>query len=725
MDASSMPAGVLRKENGHPVKVPNFIGGKFLESQGSEVVDVINPETQEVVSQFPMTTDEEFKAAVNAAQQAFPSWKNTPAATRQSIIFKLHDLICRNTDKLAMVITEEQGKTLKAAEADVLLGLEAVEQTCGMATLHAREYVPNASKSVDTICITEPLGVCAGICLSNFPATVPLWMFPIAVTCGNTFVLKTCEKNPGVSMVLAELAKEAGLPDGVLNIIHGTDVGMHICTRAAVQGKRVQANFGGKSYAIILPDANLDATMDALVPKGIGAAGQQGMALSIAIFVGGLVPWEKELVARAKALKVNEGTNPGADLGPVISREVKDRTCTLVDMAVESGARLVLDGRNIMVPRYESGNFIGPTILCDVTTRMDCYKEEISGPVLLCMQVGSLEEAVTIINRNKHAIGAALFTTSGVTARNFQNDIQTGLVGINTAPPFALPFFSLNGSKSSLTVKESVQFYTQTKLVAQQWKDLSLRPMLLMSPPSAEISLSAQGASELQSTSENESPPSQGSPVTGTASDDRDSLSSPTPDRDYLPNWRVPNTAPSMDGLVPPERERDLQTRGELVSQITTTLHGTESDRTHVPYLPTVGNSNSPGSMMAAESSGSERAYMLTTFSPLNQSASQALQRRTTEDTNFPVSGRSYMASTSRRNEAISFQSVSLDGMCSDVALSGIDGIASSSERMYLPSLIQRNPGMLPLLSERLHMPSTSQRLYPQNSIIPMDEFPS
>ncbi|MBA0840687.1 hypothetical protein Goarm_003253 [Gossypium armourianum] len=386
------------------VKVPNFIGGKFVDSLGSMVIDIINPATQEVICQVPSTTYEEFKDAVNAAKQAFPSWKNTPVTARQRIMFKLQELIHRNIDKLAMNITTEQGRTLKSAHGDVLRGLEIVEHACGVATLQMGEFVPNASNGIDTFCIREPLGVCAGICPSNFPAMIPLWMFPIAVTCGNTFVLKPCEKNPGASTILAALVKEAGLPDGVLNIVHGTDVacgrgfsvglvggshslpflcaiglqevaryalassccvckfkciiisvkhkssmatgynfksyiprvpgslsylkwdflerdqsrvqdpdivnyicddedikaisvvgsntaGIHIYARAAAGGKRIQSTIGGKNHAIIMSDASIDATLNALVAEGFGAAGQGCMGLSTAVFVGGSMPW--------------------------------------------------------------------------------------------------------------------------------------------------------------------------------------------------------------------------------------------------------------------------------------------------------------------------------------------------------------------------------------------------------------------------------------------------
>ncbi|KAL7206110.1 hypothetical protein ACSBR2_018922 [Camellia fascicularis] len=469
-------------------RVPNLIGGRFVDSQSSEFIDVINPATQEVVSQLPLTTNEEFKAAVSAAKQAFPSWRNTPITTRQRIMFKLQELIRRDMDKIAMNITTEQGKTLKDAQGDVFRGLEVVEHACGMATLQMGEFAPNVSNGIDTYSLREPLGVCAGICPFNFPAMIPLWMFPVATTCGNTFILKPSEKDPGASIMLAELAKEAGLPDGVLNIVHGTNdivnaicddddiraisfvgsntAGMHIYSRASAKGKRVQSNMGAKNHGVVMPDANVDATLNALAAAGFGAAGQRCMALSTVVLVGGSKSWEDKLVERAKALKVSAGMEPDADLGPVISKQAKERIYKLIQSGVDSGARLLLDGRNIRVPGYEQGNFIGPTILSDVTPDMECYKAD------------SLEEAINIVNKNKYGNGAAIFTTSGVVARKFQNEIEAGQVGVNVPIPVPLAFFSFTGSKASFAGdlnfygKGGVHFYTQVKTVTQQWKDL-------------------------------------------------------------------------------------------------------------------------------------------------------------------------------------------------------------------------------------------------------------
>ncbi|RYR65261.1 hypothetical protein Ahy_A03g011206 isoform A [Arachis hypogaea] len=424
--------------------VPNFIGGKCVDSQGCVIADVISCKaaTQEVVSQVPLTTYEEFKAAVVAAKQSFPSWKNTPITTRQRIMFKLQDLIRRDIDKLAMNITIEQGKTLKGARGDVLHGLEMVEHACGMANLQKGEIVPKACNGIDTYCIRDPLGVCAGICPINFPAMTPLWMFPIAITCGNTFILKPCENNPGASMILAALAMEAGLPDGVLNVqnigqesLRISEIVNYICDdediKAVSFNGSITSNAGGINHIVVMPDASMDATLDALVSAGFRAAGER----------------EDELGQRAKALRVNVGTDPDADLGPVISREAKDRICGLVQNAVENGARLLLDGRHIVVPGYENGNFVGPTNLCDVTTNMECYKEEIYGPVLLGMQADNLDEAISIINKNRYGNGASVFN-SGMVARKFQHEVDAVLFGIDVPVPIPLQF-SFNESKAS------------------------------------------------------------------------------------------------------------------------------------------------------------------------------------------------------------------------------------------------------------------------------------
>ncbi|EOX98631.1 hypothetical protein QUC31_015068 [Theobroma cacao] len=497
----------------NPPRVPNLIGGRFVDSQSFASIDVINPATQEVVSQVPMTTNEEFRAAVFAAKRAFPSWRNTPITTRQRIMFKFQELIRRDIDKLAMNITNEHGKALKDAYDDVLCGLEVVEHACGLATLQTGEFVSNVPNGVDTYAIREPLGVCAGICPFDFPAMIPLLMLSIAVTCGNTFIVKPSEKDPGAAVMLAELAVEAGLPNGVLNIVHGTNeiindmcddddikaisfvgpytVGAYVYSRASAKGKRVQCNIGAKNHAVVMPDASMETTLNALVTAGFGGAGQKCMALSTVVFVGGMTPWEDKLVERCKALKVQPGTKPDTDLGPLISKQAKELLCRLIQSSVESGAKLVVDGRNIVVPGYEHGNFIGPTILSDVKASMECYKDEISGPVLLCMEADSIEEAIDIVNRNKYGNGASIFTTSGIAARKFQTEVDVGQVGINVPISVPLPFSSFISSKPYIAGdlnfdgKAGIQFYTQIKTVTQQWKDLEGSDVATLQVPSS------------------------------------------------------------------------------------------------------------------------------------------------------------------------------------------------------------------------------------------------
>ncbi|GFY95578.1 aldehyde dehydrogenase 6B2 [Actinidia rufa] len=457
----------------NPPRVPNLIASRFVGSQSS------------------------------TSMTAFPSWRDTPVTTRQRIMFKLRELIRRDIDKLAMNVTTEQGKTLKDSYNEVLRGLEVAEHACGTASMQMGDFASNMSNGIDNYTIREPLGVCSGICPSNFLAMVPLWMFLVAVTCGNTFILKPSEKDPGASITLAELALEAGLPKGVLNIVHGThDIVNSICDddddddvkvasfvgsetasmygykRPSASGKRViQSNMRAKNHAIVMPDASMDTTLSALVAAGFGSAGQKCVTISTVIFVEGSHLWEDKLVELVKSLKVIVGTESDADLGPVISQQAKERICRLIESGIDSGARLALDGRDVVVPGYESGNFVGPTILSDVSDEMEWCKEEILGPVLLCMEADNLEEATNMVNRSKCSGGASIFTTSAAAARQFQTEIEAGQVGINIPVATPLPFFSFTGSKASFigdlnfSGEAGVQFYTQVKTVTQQWKD--------------------------------------------------------------------------------------------------------------------------------------------------------------------------------------------------------------------------------------------------------------
>ncbi|UYV78025.1 ALDH6A1 [Cordylochernes scorpioides] len=428
--------------------------------------------TNEVVTRVPQSTQTEMEAAVAAAKEAYPSWSNTTILSRQQTMFRLQHLIRSNMKRLAENITLEQGKTLVDAEGDVFRGLQVVEHACSATTLGLGEALPSIAANMDTHSYRLPLGVCAGITPFNFPAMIPLWMFPLALVCGNTFVLKPSERDPGAAMILMELVKEAGIPQGVVNVIHGQHkavdficdhpdikaisfvgsdrAGQYIYERGSKKGKRVQCNMGAKNHGVIMPDANKEHTLNQLVGAAFGAAGQRCMALSTAVFVGEARQWIPELVERAKKLKVNAGHEPGADLGPVISPEAKKRILELIQSGVEEGARLELDGRKVEVaPQYSNGNFVGPTILTGVKPSMRCYKEEIFGPVLVGLEVDTLDDAIDLINTNPYGNGTAIFTTNGATAHTFTNKIDVGQVGVNVPIPVPLPMFSFTGSRAS------------------------------------------------------------------------------------------------------------------------------------------------------------------------------------------------------------------------------------------------------------------------------------
>ncbi|ENV57572.1 methylmalonate-semialdehyde dehydrogenase (acylating) [Acinetobacter soli CIP 110264] len=487
----------------HPQQSTGFttaqllINGEFVESTTSHWQDIVNPATQEVLGQVPFATAEEVNAAIAAAQNALASWRQTPIQARMRIMLKLQDLIRNNLKSIAQVLTAEQGKTLADAEGDIQRGLEVVEHACSIGTLQMGEYIEGVARGVDTYTVQQPLGVCAGITPFNFPAMIPLWMFPMAIVCGNTFVLKPSEQDPLSTMMLVELAIEAGIPAGVLNVVHGgkevvdllcthhdikaisfvgsTAVGTHVYQLAGQHGKRVQSMMGAKNHVVVMPDANKEQTLNALVGAAFGAAGQRCMALSVAIMVGEAQHWVDELVNKAKTLKVNAGHEPNTDVGPVISTRAKARVIDLINSGVEQGAKLLLDGRDVQVSGYEQGNFVGPTIFNQVTTDMRIYQEEVFGPVLAIMHVDTLEQAIALINANPFGNGVGLFTQNGHTARIFQHQIDIGQVGINIPIPVPVPFFSFTGSRGSKLGdlgpygKQAVQFYTQTKTITSRW----------------------------------------------------------------------------------------------------------------------------------------------------------------------------------------------------------------------------------------------------------------
>ena len=475
-----------------------LIGGEFVESQSNEWREVINPATQQVLARVPMSTTDEVNAAVAAASRAFKSWKKTPIGTRARIFLKYQQLIREHMQELAAILTAEQGKTLADAEGDIFRGLEVVEHAANIGTLQMGEFAENVAGGVDTYTLQQPLGVCAGITPFNFPAMIPLWMFPMAIATGNTFVLKPSEQDPMVTMRLVELALEAGIPPGVLNVVHGgaevvnaicdhpdikaisfvgsTHVGSHVYHRASQNGKRVQCMMGAKNHAIVLPDANKDQALNQLTGAAFGAAGQRCMALSVAVLVGEAQQWIPDLVARAKSLRVGPGhDNP--DLGPLISCAARERVSGLIAKGVAEGARLELDGRHVHVAGFEQGNFVGPTIFSGVKPGMSIYQQEIFGPVLCLLAADSLDEAIDIINANPNGNGTAIFTQSGAAARKFQEEIDVGQVGINVPIPVPVPLFSFTGSRGSKLGdlgpygKQVVLFYTQTKTVTSRWFD--------------------------------------------------------------------------------------------------------------------------------------------------------------------------------------------------------------------------------------------------------------
>ncbi|WP_201594151.1 CoA-acylating methylmalonate-semialdehyde dehydrogenase [Psychrobacter vallis] len=478
--------------------VQQLINGQFTQSKTDEWIDITDPATQEVIAKVPQTTNDEINQAVAAAQTAFQTWRKTPITTRARIFLKYQELIRDHMDELAEILTAEQGKTIADARGDVFRGLEVVEHAAGIANLQIGDFVENVASGVDTYSIWQPLGVCAGITPFNFPAMIPLWMFPMAIATGNTFILKPSEQDPMVTMRLVELAVEAGVPEGVLNVVHGgkatvdaicdhpdikavsfvgsTAVGHHVYERASKSGKRAQCMMGAKNHGVILPDANKEQTLNQLAGAAFGAAGQRCMALSVVVLVGAAGEWIDDIKAKAENLVVSAGKND-KDLGPLISPAAKARVEHLIGTGVEEGASLLLDGRGITVEGFEKGNFVGPTIFDHVTADMQIYQQEIFGPVLCIMRAASLDEAIEMLNANPHGNGTAIFTQSGAAAHKFQQDIQVGQIGINLPIPVPLPMFSFSGSRASKLGalgpygKQAVQFYTQTKTVTARWFD--------------------------------------------------------------------------------------------------------------------------------------------------------------------------------------------------------------------------------------------------------------
>ncbi|CCM05185.1 uncharacterized protein FIBRA_07394 [Fibroporia radiculosa] len=474
----------------------NFLGGEFVESKTQSWIDVVDPATQTLLTRVPETTSSEFEQAVAAASEAYTTWSRTSVLTRQRFALELQHLLRNNADAIANSIVLEQGKTLTDAHGDLLRGLQVAETTCNITSALLGDTI-EVSKDMDTSTRRLPLGVCASIAPFNFPAMIPLWTIPMALTTGNTLIVKPSERDPGAAMIIAELCQRAGLPAGVLNVVHGTvptvnaicdhpsikavsfvggdRAGKHIYERGRKSGKRVQCNMGAKNHAVLMPDANMNHALNSLIGAAFGAAGQRCMAVSVAVLVGNSQSWLPELCERASKLSVNQGFEKGADLGPVISPAAKQRITSLIASAEEQGGKVVLDGRGKQVPGYPDGNWIGPTVV-EATVDMRCYREEIFGPVLVVLKADTLDDALAIINSNPYGNGTAIFTQSGATARKFEREVEVGQVGINVPIPVPLPMFSWSGNKGSFLGdvpfygRGGVDFYTQNKTTTALWR---------------------------------------------------------------------------------------------------------------------------------------------------------------------------------------------------------------------------------------------------------------
>jgi malonate-semialdehyde dehydrogenase (acetylating)/methylmalonate-semialdehyde dehydrogenase len=478
--------------------VQHYIDGKRVAGTSGRWGDVFNPATGEQVRRVAFANADEVDRAVKAAAAAFPGWAAVTPLSRARILFKFRELLEREGDALARLITAEHGKTLPDARGEVTRGIEVVEFACGIPHLLKGAFTEQVGRGIDSWSLRQPVGVCAGITPFNFPAMVPMWMFPIALACGNTFVLKPSERDPSPGLRLAELLSEAGLPPGVFNVVNGdkeavdallrhpqvaavsfvgsTPIAHYIYRTAAENGKRVQALGGAKNHMVVMPDADLDQAAEALMGAAYGSAGERCMAVSVAVAVGGI--GDKlldQLVPRVRALKVGPGTDPEAQMGPLVTRQHLERVRSYIDLGVKEGAKLVVDGRGLKLQGYENGFFIGGTVFDEVRPQMRIYKEEIFGPVLAVVRSPDFEDAVNLVNAHEYGNGVAIFTRDGDAAREFASRIQIGMVGINVPIPVPMAFHSFGGWKRSLFGDmavhgmEGVRFYTRLKTVTARW----------------------------------------------------------------------------------------------------------------------------------------------------------------------------------------------------------------------------------------------------------------
>jgi malonate-semialdehyde dehydrogenase (acetylating)/methylmalonate-semialdehyde dehydrogenase len=479
----------------------NAIGGKLVQSASPRTAPVFNPATGEQSGVLPLSTAAELDAAVAAAKRALPAWANMPPLRRSRYMFRFKQLLDENTDRIAAAISAEHGKTHADAVGEVQRGIEVVDFACGIPHLLKGEFSRNVGPAIDTYSDRQPLGVCAGITPFNFPAMVPLWMYPVAIACGNTFVLKPSEKDPSAVMVAFELFKEAGFPDGVLNVVHGdkevvdailahpdikgvsfvgsTPIAEYVYRTGTYHGKRVQALGGAKNHMIVMPDADMDKAADALMGAGYGSAGERCMAISVVVPVGEETADRlvETLVPRIRALKIGPSTDSDAEMGPLVTKDHLKKVLGYIDKGVAEGAELTVDGRGFKLQGYENGYFVGGTLFDRVTPEMTIHKEEIFGPVLSVVRSPSYDHAVGLINANEFGNGTAIFTRDGDAARSFADKIEVGMVGINVPIPVPVAYHSFGGWKRSsfgdhaIYGPEGVHFYTRLKTVTTRWPD--------------------------------------------------------------------------------------------------------------------------------------------------------------------------------------------------------------------------------------------------------------
>jgi len=486
-------------------KLNHWINGAATAGTSGRTGRVFNPATGEQVGEVNLANNADVDAAVAAAQAALPGWSSMPPLRRARVMFRYNELILQHTDELAAMITEEHGKTIDDAKGDILRGREVVEFACGIPHLLRGDFTEDVGTGVDAYTIRQPVGVCAGITPFNFPAMIPLWMFPLSIACGNTFILKPSERDPSCPIRLVELAEEAGVPKGVVNLINGdkeavdailrhdgidavsfvgsTPVASYIYATAAEHGKRVQALGGAKNHMVVMPDADMDQAADALISAGYGSAGQRCMAVSVAVAVGDETADKlvAKLTPKIQELKIGPGNGDGIEMGPVVTKEAHERILNLIDQGEKEGATLAVDGRGFKMQGYENGYFMGGTLFDHVTEDMAVYKQEIFGPVLVIVRSEDYETAVDLVNRNEYGNGTAIFTKDGDAARDFAERVNIGMVGVNVPIPVPVAYHSFGGWKRSLFGDmhmhgmEGVRFYTRQKAITSRWPKSGVR----------------------------------------------------------------------------------------------------------------------------------------------------------------------------------------------------------------------------------------------------------